>query len=120
MYDLKELLVEMFERGATDLHITTGSPPQLRIDGKLVPMDMAPLTAADTRRLCYSVLTETQRKRFEEENELDFSFGIKNLSRFRGKFQSERSRSRGLSNHSLQNLDAPGTGSSPSRGRTDL
>jgi len=90
MYDLKELLVEMFERGATDLHITTGSPPQLRIDGRLVPMDMAPLTAADTRRLCYSVLTETQRKRFEEENELDFSFGIKNLSRFRGNIFNQR------------------------------
>ena len=90
MFDLKELLVEMFERGATDLHITTGSAPQLRIDGNLAPMDMAPLTAADTRRLCYSVLTETQRKRFEEENELDFSFGIQNLSRFRGNIFNQR------------------------------
>lgn len=90
MLSLKELLVEMYERGATDLHITTGSPPQLRIDGQLIPMDMAPLTAADTQRLCYSVLTESQRKRFEEEYELDFSFGIKNFSRFRGNIFSQR------------------------------
>jgi twitching motility protein PilT len=90
MLALKELLVEMFKLGATDLHITTGSAPQLRIDGNLAPMDMAPLTAADTRRLCYSVLTETQRKRFEEENELDFSFGIQNLSRFRGNIFNQR------------------------------
>jgi len=90
MLNLKELLVEMYERGATDLHITTGSPPQIRIDGQLIPMDMAPLTAADTQRLCYSVLTESQRKRFEEEYELDFSFGIKNFSRFRGNIFSQR------------------------------
>jgi twitching motility protein PilT len=90
MVDLKDLLVEMVKREATDLHITTDSAPQLRIDGKLLPMNMAPLTAAETRRLCYSVLTEMQRKRFEEENELDFSFGIQNLSRFRGNIFNQR------------------------------
>lgn len=90
MYDLKKLLVEMFERGASDLHITSGSPPQLRIDGQLIPMDLEYLTPADTRRFCYSVLTESQRKQFEEENELDFSFGIKNLSRFRGNIFVQR------------------------------
>jgi len=90
MFDLKDLLVEMFNRGASDLHITTGTPPQLRIDGRLTPMNIRPLTPSDTQRLCYSVLTETQRKRFEEENELDFSFGIKNVCRFRGNIFVQR------------------------------
>ncbi len=90
MLDLKQLLVEMFNRGATDLHITTGAPPQLRIDGSLVPLNIPPLTPSDSQRLCYSVLTETQRKRFEEENELDFSFGIKNVCRFRGNLFVQR------------------------------
>ncbi len=90
MFDLKDLLVEMFNRGASDLHITTGTPPQLRIDGRLTPMNLRPLTPSDTQRLCYSVLTETQRKRFEEDNELDFSFGIKNVCRFRGNIFVQR------------------------------
>jgi len=80
----------MIEHKATDLHITTGSPPQIRVASRLVPLDHPALTGADTRRLSYSVLTEAQRHRFEEEHELDFSFGIKGLSRFRGNLFMQR------------------------------
>ena len=73
----------MIEKGASDLHITTGTPPQLRIDGSLVPLKIEPLTPVDTKQLCYSILTEDQKIRFEKNNEIDLSFGIKNLSRFR-------------------------------------
>ena len=74
----------MIEKGASDLHVTTGSPPQLRIDGKLHPLKMPPLTPQDTKQLCYSVLTDAQKHRFEETNELDLSFSVQKLSRFRG------------------------------------
>ncbi len=90
MPDLQDLLRTMIEHGATDLHITTGSPPQIRVDGRLVPLDLPPLTPADTKRLCYSILTDAQKHRFEEEHELDFSFGIKGLSRFRGNLFLQR------------------------------
>jgi twitching motility protein PilT len=82
--DLQDLLKTMIENDATDLHITTGTPPQIRVYGRLVALDLPPLNAADTKRLAYSVLTDAQKHRFEEEHELDFSFGIKGLSRFRG------------------------------------
>jgi twitching motility protein PilT len=82
--DLQDLLKTMIENDATDLHITTNTPPQIRVYGRLVPLDLPPLNAADTKRLAYSVLTDAQKHRFEEEHELDFSFGIKGLSRFRG------------------------------------
>jgi twitching motility protein PilT len=81
--NLHQLLKAMVEKGASDLHITTGSPPQLRIDGKLVPLKTAPLTPVETKQLCYSILTDAQKHKFEEENELDLSFGVKALSRFR-------------------------------------
>ena len=84
MANLHQLLKLMVDKGASDLHIAVGSAPQLRIDGSLVPLKTAPLTAADTRQLCYSVLTDTQKQRFEANNELDLSFGVKGLSRFRG------------------------------------
>lgn len=80
---LHTLLKTMTERGASDLHVTTGTPPQLRVDGSLVPLRTRPLTAIDTKQLCYSVLTDSQKHRFEEESELDLSFGVKNLARFR-------------------------------------
>src|SRR4030042_4071746 len=82
MIELQKLLELMIERRASDLHIPTGSPPQCRIDGKLMPVDSTGLTAPDTKRICYSVLTDAQRHKYEEEWELDFSFGIKGLSRF--------------------------------------
>jgi twitching motility protein PilT len=82
---LYELLKLMIERGASDLHITTGSPPRLRIDGRLMPIrtNAQPLSPTETKALCYSVLTDAQKHKFEQQNELDFSFGLKGLSRFR-------------------------------------
>ena len=80
----------MVEKGASDLHITTGSPPQLRIDGVLVPLRVNPLTPAETKTICYSVLTDTQKMRFEEDQELDFSFGVRSLSRFRANLFQQR------------------------------
>src|SRR5579864_6202633 len=87
---LSELLKKMIELGGSDLHITTNSPPRVRVHGKLRPMDMAPMTAADTKALAYSVLTDAQKHRFEENLELDFSFGLKNLARFRGNLFQQR------------------------------
>jgi len=90
MVELKNLLEVLIENKASDLHITTGTPPVIRVDGKLTRLNTEPLTATETKRLCYSVLTDAQRHRFEEENELDFSFGIKGLSRFRGNIFIQR------------------------------
>ncbi len=87
---LSELLKKMIEMGGSDLHITTNSPPRIRIHGHLRPLDMPPLTAADTKSLAYSVLTDAQKHRFEENLELDFSFGLKNLARFRGNVFNQR------------------------------
>ncbi|MCC7071448.1 MAG: type IV pilus twitching motility protein PilT [Deltaproteobacteria bacterium] len=81
--NLHQLLKAMIEKGASDLHITTGTPPQLRIDGDLVPLKVPPLSPVDTKQLCYSILTDSQKHKFEEENELDLSFGVKSLARFR-------------------------------------
>src|SRR6266436_7273311 len=81
MHDLLTLLVE---RGASDLHITTGTYPQLRVNGKLASLSQfEQLMPPDTQRLAYSVLNEGQKQKFEEENELDLSFGIQGLARFR-------------------------------------
>lgn len=90
MVNLHQLLKVMVEKGASDLHIATGSPPQLRIDGKLIPLKMDRVSPADTKMLCYSVLTDAQKKKYEEESELDFSFGVKGLSRFRGNIFVQR------------------------------
>ncbi len=84
MANLHELLKTLVEAGGSDLHITTNTQPQIRVDGKLRPLDQPPLNAVETKQLCYSVLTDTQKHKFEEENELDLSFGVKGLSRFRG------------------------------------
>lgn len=83
MANLRALLEEMFERRASDLHITAGVPPQLRVDGDIVPSRSEALSPEATQQLAYSILTEEQRKRFEQERELDLSFGIQGLSRFR-------------------------------------
>ena len=87
---LHQLLKAMIERGSSDLHITTGSPPQLRIDGRLVAVKSPPLTPADTKQLAYSILTESQKARFEADQELDLSFGVKGLSRFRANIFMQR------------------------------
>ena len=90
MPNLHQLLKAMVEKGSSDLHITTGSPPQLRIDGHLVPLKTAPMTPVETKQLCYSILTDAQKHKFEEENELDLSFGVKGLSRFRANIFMQR------------------------------
>jgi twitching motility protein PilT len=90
MANLHQLLKAMIEKGASDLHITTNSPPQLRIDGKLHALKMPPLAPPETKQLCYSILTDAQKHRFEENNELDLSFGVKGLSRFRANIFTQR------------------------------
>jgi len=90
MANLHQLLKAMIEKGASDLHITTSSPPQLRIDGKLHPLKMPPLSPPETKQLCYSILTDAQKHRFEESNELDLSFGVRGLSRFRANVFMQR------------------------------
>jgi len=89
--NLRSLLEEMIERDASDLHITAGDKPKLRIDGDITDarVDVV-LTPKDTLQLAYSILTESQKKRFEIEDELDFSFGIANLARFRGNCFKQR------------------------------
>ena len=90
MVTMQELLNVMYEKGASDLHITTGIAPTIRVDGRLMPLPHEPLMPQDTKRLCYSVLTEVQKQRFEEEWELDLSFGVKGLARFRGNVFMQR------------------------------
>ena len=88
---LRVLLHEMIKKGASDLHLTVGDRPKIRVDGDLVdvsyPKALAP---KDTLALAYSILTENQKKRFETDDELDFSFGVQNLSRFRGNVYKQR------------------------------
>jgi len=90
MLNLRDLLQEMIDKGASDLHVTAGVPPQLRVDGNIVSTDHDPLTPEMTQGLTYSVINEEQQKRFEEHKELDFSFGVKGLSRFRGNVFMQR------------------------------
>src|SRR5678816_861500 len=77
---LHQLLKQMVEMGASDLHLTTQSPPMVRLDGKLIPLPYPALTVPETKQLAYSVLTDAQKHRFEENLELDFSFGVKSVS----------------------------------------
>ncbi len=81
---LPALLKTMVEQDASDLHIAVGVPPEFRIQGKMVKVKSDPLNSADAKELCYSVLTEAQKSDFERNLEIDFSFGIKELARFRG------------------------------------
>lgn len=87
---LSELLRKMIEYGGSDLHITTNSAPMVRVHGVLRPLEYSELTPAETKQLAYSVLTDAQKHRFEETLELDFSFGIKGLSRFRANIFNQR------------------------------
>jgi twitching motility protein PilT len=90
--NLRTLLEEMIQRSASDLHITAGECPKLRIDGDIVSSSsyQQPLSPKETLHVAYSVLTEDQKKRFETDDELDFSFGIQDLSRFRGNCFKQR------------------------------
>ena len=90
-FNLRSLLEEMIQKDASDLHITAAERPKLRVDGDIVDSSVLEvLTPKDTLQLAYSVLTENQKKRFETEDELDFSFGIQNLARFRGNVFKQR------------------------------
>jgi twitching motility protein PilT len=90
MATLPELLKQTVELGGSDLHITTNTPPQVRVHGHLQRLEGTDLAPSDTKQLCYSVLTDAQKKRFEESLELDFSFGIKGLARFRCNMFNQR------------------------------
>jgi len=87
---LSELLKKMLEMSGSDLHITTNSPPQVRVHGHLTPLEGTPLTPSETKQLAYSVMTDAQKHRFEENWELDFSFGLKGLARFRANCFNQR------------------------------
>jgi len=90
MVNLHELLKILVEKKGSDLHITTNSPPQIRVDGSLMPLDFPLFNQTDTKQLCYSILTDSQKHKFEEESELDLSFGVRGLSRFRGNIFVQR------------------------------
>ena len=87
---LHQLLKAMVDKGASDLHITTGSPPALRIDGSVVPLKLPPLGPVESKALCYSILGEEQKIQFEKTSELDLAFGVKGLSRFRANIYVQR------------------------------
>ncbi len=80
---MHQLLKTLVDQNGTDLHITTNSPPQIRIDGKMLPLQVPPMTPTESKSVIYSVLTDAQKHRFEESLELDLSFGVKGLARFR-------------------------------------
>jgi len=89
-YTLEQLLKSIKAYNASDLHLNVGSEPMLRIDGKLTPLNLPKLTNEDVTELCYSILTEKQKAKFEETLELDFSYEIPNVSRFRANYFYER------------------------------
>lgn len=83
MITIQELLKKAIELRASDLHLTAGSPPLFRIDGELKPFASEKLSPDQAQRLAYNIMTEQQRKTFEQKKEVDFSFGVQNLGRFR-------------------------------------
>src|SRR6266513_3696719 len=88
---LSELLHKLSELGGSDLHVTTSNAPLVRVHGEIRPLEgYRPLTSSETTQLAYSVLTDAQKHRFEENLELDFSFGVKGLSRFRANLFNQR------------------------------
>lgn len=91
METLEDFLKYMVGKDATDLHITTGVPPTIRVGGELVPIPGAnTLAPGDTQRLCFSVMSDAQKQKFEEEHEVDFSFGIRGVARFRANVFRQR------------------------------
>jgi twitching motility protein PilT len=87
---LNDMLKSMVEQGGSDLHVTTNSAPQIRVDGTLRALNHPPLTPTQTKQLAYSILTDNQKHRLEENLEIDFSFGIKGLARFRANVFHQR------------------------------
>src|ERR1044072_3576803 len=90
MITLHQLLKAAVKQGASDLHIVAGSPPGLRVGGGIVRVKSPDLTSDQTRTTCYSILTDSQKSRFEATKELDFSFGIKGVARFRANLFFQR------------------------------
>lgn len=90
MISLRELLEQMVQMGASDLHLTAGSPPVVRVDGKLQRLPHDIMGSEDTKKIAYSMLNEKQRLKFEQNWELDFSFGIESMSRFRANVFMQR------------------------------
>ncbi len=88
--DIRQLLEMVVKRGASDLHLTVGIPPMLRINGELIPADSEKLAPEDSKRLIYSILSDSQKVKFEEDLELDLSLSVKKLSRFRVNVHMER------------------------------
>src|SRR5919205_4686833 len=82
-FDFADILLEVIERKASDLHLTAGSPPMIRQKGKLSPLDYPVLSGQDTREIVYSILNNEQRKRLETDWQIDLSYAIPNKSRFR-------------------------------------
>ncbi len=83
-FNLRQLLYTMVEKGASDIHLTTGTAPMLRIDGNVIPLKLPPLKNVEVKQLVYEILSEEQKIKFEKTSELDFSIGVPGLSRFRG------------------------------------
>lgn len=112
-FTLPQLLKALIDQKGSDLHISPDTPPRLRIDGALLPIDVPPLTAQESMQLCYSVLTDEQRKEFEESHELDLAFSVKNLSRFRANIYMQKGNVSGsfrvipFKVHSLKDLSLP-------------
>lgn len=90
MLSLRELLEQMVKMGASDLHLTVGSAPVVRVDGKLQRLPQDILTAEQIKKIAYSMLNEKQKLKFEQNWELDFSFGIESMSRFRANIFMQR------------------------------
>lgn len=90
MISLHQLLKATVKQNASDLHLVAGSPPILRVDGKMVRIKAPELTSDMTQSLCYSILTDSQKGKFEATKELDFSFGVKSTARFRANFFYQR------------------------------
>jgi twitching motility protein PilT len=89
-YSLQQLLRAMSEKGASDMHVTTGSPPLLRIDGKVIPLKLPSLSPTEAKALCYQALGDEQKIAFEQKNELDLSFSVKGVARFRANIFMQR------------------------------
>ena len=89
-YTLPQLLQTLHQQGGSDLHIAAGSAPRLRIDGAIRPLQLPPLSSTESRELCYSVLKDQQRKKFETIQEIDLSFSVENLCRFRANIFFDR------------------------------
>lgn len=99
MVTLSTLLRAMLEHKASDMHVTSGSPPSFRVNGRILKAKTATLSPAETKELCYSVLTDTQRARFEQERQIDFSFGIRDVARFRANVYFQRGAVAGAFRH---------------------